>query len=153
MVKAKGISLHQHLDSLYEKYGYHAERLINIRMEGSDGMKRMKEIMASFRTSPPKSLGGLAVKSVVDYETKKRTFADGSDESVAGPVGNLVFFETEIDGNYVAARPSGTEPKIKFYMFTKVPVEGSGDVAKCRGEMQKRLDAFASDMEAYAEKV
>jgi len=153
MVKAKGISLHQHLDSLYQKYGYHAERLINIRMEGSDGMKKMKELMATFRSDPPKSLGGLAIKSVVDYATKKRTFADGTDESVEGPFGDLVFFESEIEGNYVAARPSGTEPKIKFYMFTKVPVEGSSDVESCRGEMQKRLDAFAADMEAFAQNV
>jgi phosphoglucomutase/phosphomannomutase len=153
MVKAKGISLHQHLDSLYQKYGYHAERLINIRMEGSDGMKKMKELMAMFRSDPPKSLGGLAIKSVVDYETKQRTFADGTKEAVEGPVGNLIFFETEIEGNYVAARPSGTEPKIKFYNFTKVPVEESGDLDQCRVSMEKRLDAFAADMEAFAQKV
>ena len=153
MVKAKGISLHEHLDSLYQKYGYHAERLINIRMEGSDGMKQMQQLMATFRSDPPKSLGGLAVKSVVDYETRMRTRADGSSESVDGPVGNLVFFETEIEGNYVAARPSGTEPKIKFYMFTKVPVGDSADVESCRTAMNDRLDAFAKDMEAFAKQV
>ena len=150
MVKEKGISLHQHLDSLYQKYGYHAERLINVRMEGSDGMKKMQELMGTFRTDPPKSLGGLAIKSVLDYEMGTRTFADGTTESVEGPTGNLVFFETEIDGNYVAARPSGTEPKIKFYMFTKVPVAESSDVDKCRTAMNDRLDAFGKDMEAFA---
>ena len=145
MVKAQGISLHQHLDALHQKYGYHAERLINVRMEGSDGMKKMQELMSTFRSDPPKTLGGLAIKSVVDYETRKRTFADGTSESVEGPVGNLIFFETEIEGNYVAARPSGTEPKIKFYMFTKVPVAESADVDKCRTAMNDRLNAFAKD--------
>ena len=150
VVKAKGISLHEHMDQLYKKYGYHAERLINIRMEGSDGMKKMKEIMATFRSAPPKSMGGLAIKSVADYASLKRTFADGKEESFEGPVGDLIFFETEIEGNYVAARPSGTEPKIKFYMFTTVPPEDSADIDKCRVEMQARLDAFAADMESFA---
>ena len=150
VVKAKGISLHEHMDQLYQKYGYHAERLINIRMEGSDGMKKMKEIMSTFRTAPPKTMGGLAIKSVADYGSLKRKFADGTEEAFKGPVGDLILFETEVEGNYVAARPSGTEPKIKFYMFTSVSPEGSTDVEKCRGEMQARLDAFAADMESFA---
>ena len=153
MVKAKGISLHEHLDQLYQKYGFHAERLINIRMEGSDGMRKMKELMATFRSSPPKTLGGLAIKSVADYGSLVRKFADGTEKSFEGPVGDLIFFETEIEGNYVAARPSGTEPKIKFYMFTTVAAEQSNDVEKCRGEMLQRLDAFAADMEAFAKSV
>jgi phosphoglucomutase/phosphomannomutase len=153
MVKVKGISLHQHLDELYKKHGYHAERLINTQMEGSDGMKKMKNLMGMFRTNPPKSLGGLAVKSVVDYATRIRKFADGSEESVNGPVGDMVFFETEIEGNYVAARPSGTEPKIKFYMFTSMSPEESADVEKSRIEMNERLDGFAADMQAYAKTV
>ena len=152
-VKAKGISLHEHLDSLYKKYGYHAERLINVRMEGSDGMKKMKELMATFRSAPPKTMGGLAIKSVADYGSLKRKFADGTEESFEGPVGDLIFFETEIEGNYVAARPSGTEPKIKFYMFTSVAAEQSSDIEKCRSEMQSRLDAFGADMEAFAQSV
>ncbi len=153
MVKAKGISLHGHLDQLFQKYGYHAERLINIRMEGSDGMKKMKELMATFRSDPPKTLGGLGIKSVADYGSLVRKFADGSEQSFEGPVGDLIFFETELDGNYVAARPSGTEPKIKFYMFTTVSVDESQDVEKCRVEMDQRLDAFAADMEAFAKSV
>ncbi len=145
MVKAKGISLHEHLDSLYKKYGYHAERLINIRMEGSDGMKKMKELMATFRSNPPKSLGGLSIQSVVDYETKKRTFADGSEESVDGPNGNLVFFETEIDGNYVAARPSGTEPKIKFYISVNTPLNSAAEYDTVKASLEARIDAIKTD--------
>lgn len=152
-VKSKGISLHQHLDQLYQKYGFHAERLINIRMEGSDGMKKMQELMGLFRTSPPKTLGGLNVTSIVDYSDGKRKFPDGKEEAIEGPVGNLIIFETDVPGNYVAARPSGTEPKIKFYMFTFMPPESSSDVAACRGEMESRLDAFAADMQVFAKNV
>lgn len=153
VVKAQGISLHDHLDQLYQKYGYHAERLINVRMEGSDGMKKMKELMATFRTAPPKTMGGLAVKSVADYASRVRKFADGTEESFEGPTGDLIFFETEIEGNYVAARPSGTEPKIKFYIFTTMTPEESTDINQCRAQMEERLDAFAADMEAFSKAV
>jgi len=152
-VKASGISLHDHLAAMYKKYGFHAERLVNIRMEGSDGMKKMQEIMNRFRTSPPKSLGGLNVTSIVDYGDNHRKFHDGKQEPVAGPSSNLIIFETDVEGNYVAARPSGTEPKIKFYMFTYLPPESSSDPAACQAEMNTRLDGFAADMQTFADKV
>ena len=150
-VKASGISLHQQLDNLYKKHGFHAERLVNIRMEGSDGMKKMQDLMNLFRTSPPKSLGGLNVTSIIDYQDGKRKFHDGKTESIDGPTNNLIIFETDVEGNYVAARPSGTEPKIKFYMFTYLPPESSTDVDSCRSEMNSRLDAFAADMQSFAD--
>ena len=153
LVKAKGISLHDHLSEIYRKHGYHAERLINIQMEGSDGMKKMKKLMESFRTNPPKTLGGLTISSVVDYATRVRKYADGTEESVEGPVGDLVFFETEVEGNYVAARPSGTEPKIKFYMFTSMNPEESEDTDRCAEAMTGRLDGFAADMRSFADSV
>ena len=73
-VKAQGKSLHEHLDDLFRQYGYHQERLVNIRMEGSDGMKRMEKLMEKFRNDPPKTLGGLDVVSIRDYSTSKRTY-------------------------------------------------------------------------------
>jgi phosphoglucomutase/phosphomannomutase len=152
-VKAAGKSLHQYLDDLHMKYGYHAEKLINIRMEGSDGMKKMEKLMELFRTDPPKTLGGLKVASVCDFSTLKRTFADGTEESIPRPQGNVVIFETELEGNYVAARPSGTEPKIKFYTFACVPKNEIGDLNEAKSAMQKRIDGYASDMQKFADQV
>jgi len=152
-VKAKGKSLHQHMDDLYGKYGLHAERLINIQMEGSDGMKRMESLMKKFRTDPPTSIGGLKIKCVRDFDSLKRNFADGKSESFEGPVGNLLMFDTENEGNYVAARPSGTEPKVKFYMFTYMPKEEISDLEADKKKLQKRLDDYAADMQAFADSV
>ena len=152
-VKAKGISLHQHMDGLYAKYGLHSERLINIQMEGSDGMKRMQKLMETFRSDPPKSLGGLDVVGVRDYSVLERKTADGSVEKFEGPVGNLLIFETSVGGNYVAARPSGTEPKVKFYMFTYVPKDEITDLAADKTKMQARLDAYAKDMQTFADSI
>lgn len=152
-VKSQGKSLWEHLDSLYLEHGYHQEKLINIRMEGSDGMKRMKNLMAKFRSDPPKSLGGIDVVSVKDFSTGKRTFPDGKTEDISGPTGNVLIFETAIEGNYVAARPSGTEPKVKFYTFTYVAPDEIGDLAETKKKMTERIAGYASDMEAFAETV
>ncbi len=152
-VKAKGKSLHEHMDDLYRKYGLHAERLINIQMEGSDGMKRMERLMKKFRSDPPKSIGGLEIKCVRDFDSLKRNFPDGKSDSFEGPVGNLLIFDTTEEGNYVAARPSGTEPKVKFYMFGYLPKEEIGDLESDKLNLQKRLDAYAADMQAFADSV
>ena len=151
--KEQGKSLFDHLDDLYLEHGYHHEKLVNIRMEGSDGMKRMGALMEKFRSAPPQSLGGLAVVSVLDYSVGKRFFADGKSESIVGPTGNILIFETEKPGNYVAARPSGTEPKVKFYMFTYVPTEEMHDLAAAKDRMEKRTTAYAADMQAFADSV
>ncbi len=152
-VKAQGKSLHQHLDDLYLKYGFHRERLLTIRMEGSDGMKRMQKLMKSFRTNTPEIIGGLKVHSHRDYSTVERIYHDGSRKKISGPVGNLVVLDTEIDGNYIAVRPSGTEPKVKFYMFTYVPVDQITDLATTKTEMDKRLQGFAADMQKFADSI
>ena len=152
-VKSTGKSLHEFLDELYLKYGYHGERLVTIRMEGSDGMRRMKALMEKFRSEPPEKLGSIAVHSMRDYSSLKRVFPDGKSESIEGPVGNVVIFDTEIEGNYVAARPSGTEPKVKFYMFTyKAPGEVK-DLAAVKSEMADRLDELAAGLQAIADTV
>lgn len=152
-VKAKGISLHEHMDQLYSKYGLHSERLINIQMEGSDGMKRMEKLMKTFRSDPPKSLGGLDIVSVRDYSVLERKMADGTVEKIEGPVGNLLIFETNVEGNYVAARPSGTEPKVKFYMFTYVPKDEIKNLAGQKKQLQERLDAYDADMRKFADSI
>ena len=152
-VKAQGKSLHEHLDDLFRQYGYHQERLVNIRMEGSDGMKRMEKLMEKFRNDPPKTLGGLDVVSIRDYSTSKRTYPDGKTEDITGQPGNIVMFDVGEPGNYIAARPSGTEPKVKFYMFGYVPADKVDDVAALKTSMTQRMDAYAADMQAIADSV
>ena len=152
-VKSTGKSLFEFLDELYLKYGYHGEELVTIRMEGSDGMRRMEALMAKFRAEPPTDLGGVKVHSMRDYSSGKRIFPDGSTEPIAGPTGNLVIFDTEIEGNYVAARPSGTEPKVKFYMFTYQAPAEIEDLATVKSEMENRLKGFATALRAIADSV
>jgi phosphoglucomutase/phosphomannomutase len=118
-------------------------------MEGSDGMARMQRLMEKFRTDMPASLAGLKVASMRDYSVGKRLFASGGNEPITGPTGNLVVLETEINGNYVAARPSGTEPKVKFYLFSYVPASEIADIEQCKTEMAARRDGFKTDLEAF----
>ncbi len=152
-VKSMKKSLFDYLDELYRIHGLHEERLVNIGMAGSDGMKRMNSLMAKFRSDPPKSLGGLAVVAVRDYSVGKRLLPDGSTEPITGQSGNVLVFETGVEGNYVAARPSGTEPKVKFYMFTYMPPSELTDLATCKRAMSQRLDGYAADMQAFADQV
>lgn len=150
-IKSQGKSLFEYLDDLYLKHGLHQERLVNIQMEGSDGMKRMQDLMASFRSNPPESLGGLDVVGVRDYSIGKRLLPDGTQEPFEGPTGNVLVFETSIPGNYVAARPSGTEPKIKFYMFTYMPAEELSDLNEAKTQLNQRIDGYATDMQKFAD--
>ncbi|MGI9519440.1 MAG: phospho-sugar mutase [Pirellulaceae bacterium] len=152
--KANGISLHQRLEELYQQVGYHRERLATIRMEGSDGMRRMQLLMDKLRVDGPDSIGGLKITAVDDYLKNETRHSDGSCTRLDGPTDNLIIMHTSADGNYVAVRPSGTEPKVKMYMFTYVPAAELGeDLLKTRQAMNTRLDAFDKDIRAFAETV
>lgn len=152
-VKAEGISLHQYLDQLYQKYGYFAESLVTIQMEGSDGMKRMSALMDKFRTAMPEHLGDLSVVQRRDYLEGLTVTSSGVEEGLDGPTYNLVFLDTEITGNYVAARPSGTEPKVKFYLFAHVPPDELGDLSVAKREMADRIQGFERTLQELADSV
>ena len=126
--KAEGRTLHQELDRLYGIYGKHVEKQVSITLPGADGMAKMTAIMHRLRTTPPQVLAGAKVTRVRDYLYR----TDG------GALSDVLIFETEVPGFYAAVRPSGTEPKIKFYLFGR-DVDPS------------RLDAFASDIVRAAE--
>ncbi len=153
LCKANGKSLHEKLDALYWQHGYHSERLVTQQMEGSEGMVKMKKLMERFRTDPPSSLAGIPVAVVRDYGHGTKTRPGEKSEPLKGPAGDLVMFDLAEDGNYVAARPSGTEPKVKFYMFTYVPAEHLADLDLAKNQMSKRLDQMAADLESFASKV
>lgn len=151
-VKAQGKSIFQYLDELYSIYGYHSERLLNIQMEGSDGMRRMQRLMDRFRQNPPSVLAGLPVTWVCDYGLGMQGAPGGPATRFVGPQDNLIFLETSEPGNYVAIRPSGTEPKVKFYMFTFAPTGGL-DLPATKKAHADRLDQFASDLKNFANSV
>ncbi|MCA9239267.1 MAG: phospho-sugar mutase, partial [Planctomycetales bacterium] len=113
-LKSQGKSLHEKLDDLFWQHGCHVDRLVNVEMPGSEGMAEMKKVMQAFRTQPPTEVGGLAVSQARDYLQNKVVRSDGDSQPLEGPTGDLVILDTAEEGNYVACRPSGTEPKIKF---------------------------------------
>ncbi len=151
--KANDQTLHEKLDALFWQHGFHQERLMTQQMPGSEGMARMKALMNRFRSDPPTSLGGIPVAAVRDYQNGTRTPLGSASEPLEGPRGDMIFLDLAETGNYVAARPSGTEPKVKFYMFTYVPPEQLADLELSRQEMGDRLDAIQEDLRAFAESV
>ncbi|TWT38056.1 Phosphoglucomutase [Posidoniimonas corsicana] len=151
-LKSQGKSLHEKLDSLFWQHGCHAERLINVQMPGSEGMAEMKKVMAAFRNDPPAVVGGMPVKHVRDYLNNVKIAVGGPSPSapLAGPTGDLVILDLDQEGTYVACRPSGTEPKIKFYMFAYTPAEMLHDLDETKAELEARLDAMATDLRKFA---
>jgi phosphoglucomutase/phosphomannomutase len=155
-VKASGKTLHEKLDSLYWQHGYHGEQLLNVTMTGSAGMARMQSLMQNFRTSPPTSLAGISVSAVRDYASLTTTkLASGKPQPATkldAPQGDMVILDLAESGNYIAVRPSGTEPKVKFYMFTYVPAEQLASLEQTKQATKERLTKLEVDLKAYAER-
>ena len=117
--KQKGISLWEQMLNLYEKYGYYKEGVKQITLEGIDGAEKIKTTMENLRKNPPKEIGGYAVKKIRDYQTQTIINVETNEsEKITLPVSNVLYYELEEDG-WVAVRPSGTEPKIKYYIGVK----------------------------------
>ncbi len=150
-LKSKGISMQDYLDDLHRRHGYHREQLINLFMEGSEGMAAMKRLMQSFRNSPPPSLAEIQVTQIRDYAVGTTTTLDNGDSvPLAGPSGDLVILDLAESGNYVAVRPSGTEPKIKLYVFTRLPPEQSADLDQAAQKLSARIERLEAEVRQYA---
>jgi phosphoglucomutase/phosphomannomutase len=165
-LKARGQTLHERLDAIFIAHGCHLERQIAITLPGAAGMDRMREIMASLRAKPPHALGGFVVERVRDYATLTVSSPGGAARPFAGAKGDLVMFDLVQPGaapagasggdrfpalaNCVAARPSGTEPKIKFYLFAAAPPCAAGELAATKRALAARLDALERDLKALA---
>jgi phosphoglucomutase len=154
-VKARKQTVLEYLDDLYVDVGHHAERLINKVIEGRRGVEQMKQLMAAFRSSPPPTVGGLKLTEVYDYQAHEVRALDGSGTTrpLPAPSGDLLIFRTEAQGTRFAARPSGTEPKIKFYLFARTPVDGPAGLAAARKATAGRLDDMARDLEQFIGRV
>lgn len=157
-LRSQGRSLHDQLAELHRTHGYHRESLINLVMEGSQGMEVMRRMMAALRDDPLRQLAGIPVVAVRDYAnaTTRDLTCDSplqasALEPLQGPVGELVIMDLAEPGNYVAARPSGTEPKIKLYLFTKLSPERSQDLEHAQQLLGQRLEALEVDMRRFAQ--
>ena len=115
--KNLGMSLYEALENIYKKYGYYSEKTVSFTMPGKDGMEKMAELLKDVRNNPPKEVAGKRVISMWDYETQVITNQDGSTDNIKGlPKSNVMRFNLDDEKTYFMIRPSGTEPKIKFYM-------------------------------------
>ena len=117
--KAQGKTLWDAMLAMYEKYGYYKEGLATLTLKGIDGARQIREKMSAARENPPKELGGLRVLAVRDYQADTRTeLATGAVTATGLPQSNVLYYELE-DNAWCCVRPSGTEPKIKYYFGVK----------------------------------
>ena len=115
--KKSGMTLSDALDKLYETYGVYGERMIDIYMEGLDGIEKRRNIMAKLRENPPSSVSGVAVVSVRDYKAGTITDVESGNVEPTGQPSSDVLYYTLSTGDKIIVRPSGTEPKIKIYIL------------------------------------
>jgi phosphoglucomutase/phosphomannomutase len=155
---SEGRTVHDRLAELYLQHGYHQETVINLVMEGSEGMASMTRLMASLRNDPVRSLAGMPVVAIRDYQNSTRrdltSLTPRDDLALSpldGPVGDLIIMDLAEPGNYVAARPSGTEPKIKLYVFARLAPAESADLAAAKSKVAQRLTDLEDDMRGFAE--
>jgi phosphoglucomutase/phosphomannomutase len=149
-LKAAGQTLHEKLDALFWQHGVHVERTVSVQMPGSEGMTRMQEVMAEFRAAPPSQIAGESVVQIRDYERQLITRIGETPRDFDGPKGDLVILDLAADGNYVACRPSGTEPKIKFYMFTYTPPEQLANLDQAKRQLDERINRMEADLRLFA---
>ena len=103
------------IEEIYKEYGYYAEKTISVTLSGVDGAEQIKAIMAKFRNNAPKEWNGTAISVVEDFKAQTSTAADGTVTALTTPPSDVLKY-TLADGSWIAVRPSGTEPKIKFYI-------------------------------------
>ncbi|HKM00120.1 MAG TPA: phospho-sugar mutase, partial [Mobilitalea sp.] len=117
--RSKGISLFEQMNNIYQKYGYFKEDLASVTLKGIEGIKKIQSIMKSYRSNPPKEAGGYKIIKIRDYRNDIVTdLLTGAVASTGLPNSDVLYFELEEDA-WCAIRPSGTEPKIKFYFGVK----------------------------------
>jgi phosphoglucomutase/phosphomannomutase len=153
-VKDRKQTVLEYLDDLYIDVGHHGERLINKVLEGREGAAQIGRLMEAFREMPPIHVGGLDVVDVHDYKLHEvRPIAvKGDPELLPAPSGDLLIFNLSAPGTRFAVRPSGTEPKIKFYLFARTEtkgVNGPEGLDEVKAQTARRLDRMAKDLEKY----
>ncbi|HEX2535301.1 MAG TPA: phospho-sugar mutase, partial [Chitinophagaceae bacterium] len=144
--KSKGRSLYSKLIDLYVQYGFYQEHLISITKKGRDGQQQIADMMEQFRNNPPQALAGSAVTALLDYEKRVRTeLPSGNASPLDLPKSNVLQFLTA-DGTKVSARPSGTEPKIKFYFSVNEPLAGPAEYEAVQARLREKIDTIIRDL-------
>ena len=139
--KDKGISLWEQMLRIYKKYGFYKEGQVSIVLKGADGAEQIKSMMDRMRKNPPKKLGEYDVLEVRDYKEHTTLKADGTKGETDLPTSNVLYYDLN-DNSWCCVRPSGTEPKIKFYMGVK---------GKSMEEADKKLEELTNAMKNYVE--
>ena len=113
--RSRGLTLADGIEEIYKEYGYYAEKTISVTLSGVDGAEQIKAIMAKFRNNAPKEWNATTITVVEDFKAQTSTAADGTVTALTTPPSDVLKY-TLADGSWIAVRPSGTEPKIKFYI-------------------------------------
>ena len=137
--KSEGKTLYDGLQALYEKYGYFLEKTISVTVQGLEGPAKIKALLDGLRKEVPSNFGGIKVAVAQDFAVNQQVDSQGVTSEIGLPTSNVLKYILE-DGSWIAVRPSGTEPKIKFYMGVK---------AATQEEAQEKLAKFQKDLDAY----
>ncbi len=137
--RSRGLTLADGIEEIYKEYGYYAEKTISVTLSGVDGAEQIKAIMAKFRENGPKEFNGTAIAVVEDFKAQTSTAADGTVTTLTTPPSDVLKY-TLADGSWIAVRPSGTEPKIKFYIA--VVGESNEDSQAKIANIEAEINAF-----------
>ncbi len=137
--RSRGLTLADGIEEIYKEYGYFAEKTISVTLSGVDGAEQIKAIMAKFRNNAPKEWNTTAITVVEDFKAQTATAADGTVTNLTTPPSDVLKY-TLADGSWIAVRPSGTEPKIKFYIA--VVGESNEDSQAKIANIEAEINAF-----------
>lgn len=137
--RSRGLTLADGIEEIYKEYGYYSEKTISVTLSGVDGAEQIKAIMAKFRNNAPKEWNATAITVVEDFKAQTATAADGTVTALTTPPSDVLKY-TLADGSWIAVRPSGTEPKIKFYIAV---------VGETNEESQAKIANIEAEINAF----
>lgn len=144
--KAKGSSFYNELIQMYVDHGFYKERLISITKKGIEGAQEIKQMMVDFRKKPLSVINNSNVIKIEDYQSSKALNPmSGAESTISIPKSNVLIYYTE-DGSQIALRPSGTEPKIKFYISVNTNLKSVSDFIETEKQLEAKIDAIVNDM-------
>jgi phosphoglucomutase len=144
--KDKGMTVFELLAKVYEEFGFYLEDLVSLTKKGMKGAEEIQQMMADFRTNTPKTLAGLKVVELLDYQSSKsKNLNSGEESDIDLPKSNVLQFILE-DGSKISARPSGTEPKIKFYISVNQSLESKEQYDEVKSTLQNKIGQIKSEL-------
>jgi phosphoglucomutase len=144
--KNKGLTLFDLMIEIYKQFGFYKEDMISITKKGKSGAEEIQKMMAGYRGNPPKTIAGSPVLRIFDYKESTETdMKTGNKKEIHMEKSNVLQFLTA-NGNKISARPSGTEPKIKFYFSVQGPLLQSGDYEKVEASLDAQIQAIIEDL-------